>query len=172
MNALLRLAFAGGDHSFGPGACWGNLPVSPNPLPWSPRTGRFATSPRPSPLIGRPRSVDDASPRDRAHPDDEVLGMGGTIALHVDRGDVVRLLVVTDGSSTQYPGDDASAAAEGGGGAGAPRASSGSRTTSTSTCPDMRLDTLAHVEVNRVVEEHVRENGARGRVHRPARREP
>jgi LmbE family N-acetylglucosaminyl deacetylase len=33
-----------------------------------------------------------------AHPDDEVLGMGGTIAVHVDRGDDVRVVVVTDGS--------------------------------------------------------------------------
>ena len=40
-----------------------------------------------------------------AHPDDEVLGMGGTIAVHADRGDEVRIVVVTDGSSTQYPGD-------------------------------------------------------------------
>ena len=40
-----------------------------------------------------------------AHPDDEVLGMGGTIALHAERGDDVRIVVVTDGSSTQYPGD-------------------------------------------------------------------
>ena len=43
-----------------------------------------------------------------AHPDDEVLGMGGTIAVHTTvRGDAVRILCVTDGSSTQYPGDDA-----------------------------------------------------------------
>ena len=42
-----------------------------------------------------------------AHPDDEVLGMGGTIAVHTDRGDEVRVVVVTDGSSSQYPGDEA-----------------------------------------------------------------
>ena len=42
-----------------------------------------------------------------AHPDDEVLGMGGTIALHVARDDDVRIVCVTDGSSTQYPGDTA-----------------------------------------------------------------
>ena len=41
-----------------------------------------------------------------AHPDDEVLGMGGTIAMHaVVRQDAVRIVCVTDGSSTQYPGD-------------------------------------------------------------------
>ena len=40
-----------------------------------------------------------------AHPDDEVLGMGGTIAVHTDAGDQVRIVVVTDGSSTQYPDD-------------------------------------------------------------------
>ena len=34
-----------------------------------------------------------------AHPDDEVLGMGGTIAVHTDRGDEVRVVVLTDGSS-------------------------------------------------------------------------
>ena len=41
-----------------------------------------------------------------AHPDDEILGMGGTIALHASVwADEVRILCVTDGSSTQYPGD-------------------------------------------------------------------
>jgi N-acetylglucosamine malate deacetylase 1 len=89
-----------------------------------------------------------------AHPDDEVLGMGGTIAVHVDRGDVVRVLVVTDGSSTQYPGDSETrlrkeeealrAAAE-----------LGVMDYVHLDLPDMRLDTLAHVELNSVVEEHV-----------------
>ena len=91
-----------------------------------------------------------------AHPDDEVLGMGGTIAVHTDRGDAVRVLVVTDGSSTQYPGDaeirsrkeeEARRAA----------AELGVEDYVHLDLPDMRLDTLAHVEVNRVVEEHVRD---------------
>ena len=91
-----------------------------------------------------------------AHPDDEVLGMGGTIALHTSRGDEVRVLVVTDGSSTQYPGDDALRARKE---QEALRAAAELGVTDYVHLdhPDMRLDTLAHVDVNRIVEEHVRE---------------
>jgi len=91
-----------------------------------------------------------------AHPDDEVLGMGGTIAVHaVDRGDMVRIACVTDGSSTQYPGDAAKRAQKEG---EATRAAAELGVTDYVhlDLPDMRLDTLAHVEVNRVVEEQVR----------------
>jgi len=91
-----------------------------------------------------------------AHPDDEVLGMGGTIAAHTGRGDVLRVLVVTDGSSTQYPGDaDIRARKE----EEARRAAAelGIEDYVHLDLPDMRLDTLEHVEVNRVVEEHVRD---------------
>ena len=91
-----------------------------------------------------------------AHPDDEVLGMGGTIARHTEGGDVVRVLVVTDGSSTQYPGDAAVRARKE---EEATRAAAelGIEDYVHLDLPDMRLDTLAHVEVNRVVEEHVRD---------------
>ena len=91
-----------------------------------------------------------------AHPDDEVLGMGGTLAVHTDRGDEVRVVVVTDGSSTQYPGDtelrirkeeEALRAA----------AELGVMDYVHLDLPDMRLDTLPHVEVNAIVEQHVRE---------------
>ena len=37
-----------------------------------------------------------------AHPDDEVLGVGGTIAKYVKKGCQVDLLIVTDGSTSQY----------------------------------------------------------------------
>ena len=50
--------------------------------------------------------------------------MGGTIAVHADRGDEVRIVVVTDGSSTQYPGDAEIRAPQGGRGACARRRSS------------------------------------------------
>ena len=93
-----------------------------------------------------------------AHPDDEVLGMGGTIAVRTDEGDDVRVVVVTDGSSTQYPGDaDVRARKEG----EAVRAAAelGVSDYVHLDLPDMRLDTLPHVEVNRVVEEHVADFG-------------
>jgi LmbE family N-acetylglucosaminyl deacetylase len=90
-----------------------------------------------------------------AHPDDEVLGMGATIALHASRGDEIRIVAVTDGSSTQYPGDAETrerkerealrAAAE-----------LGVEDYVHLDLPDMRLDTMAHVELNGIVEEHVR----------------
>jgi N-acetylglucosamine malate deacetylase 1 len=92
-----------------------------------------------------------------AHPDDEVLGMGGTLCLHAaEQGDEVRVVCVTDGSSTQYPGDtevlerknqDARAAAE----------VLGVTDYVHLDLPDMRLDTLAHVELNAVVEGHIRD---------------
>jgi len=41
-----------------------------------------------------------------AHPDDETLGAGGTIAGHVAAGDHVAVAVVTDGSASRAPGVD------------------------------------------------------------------
>ena len=37
-----------------------------------------------------------------AHPDDEVLGCGGTLLKHVDEGDKVYILFVTEGVSGRY----------------------------------------------------------------------
>ena len=36
-----------------------------------------------------------------AHPDDEVLGCGGTVARHVDEGDVVQILFMADGVTSR-----------------------------------------------------------------------
>jgi N-acetylglucosamine malate deacetylase 1 len=90
-----------------------------------------------------------------AHPDDEVLGMGGTIALHAAVWrDQVRIVCVTDGSTTQYAGDEARrlqkneealAAAD----------ELGVSDYVHLDLPDMRLDTIPHVEVNAAVEREV-----------------
>jgi LmbE family N-acetylglucosaminyl deacetylase len=91
-----------------------------------------------------------------AHPDDEVLGMGGTIARHTRGGDTVRVVVVTDGSSTQYPGDAETRARKETEALAAAR-ELGVEDYVHLDLPDMRLDTLAHVDVNAVVEEQVRD---------------
>jgi LmbE family N-acetylglucosaminyl deacetylase len=92
-----------------------------------------------------------------AHPDDEVLGMGGTIAMHaLTRQDEVRIVCVTDGSSTQYPGD-AEIRARKEAEARAAAAELGVTDYVHLDLPDMRLDTLPHVDVNRVVEDQIRD---------------
>ena len=37
-----------------------------------------------------------------AHPDDEVLGVGGTVFKHVDMGDIVNCLIVGEGITSRY----------------------------------------------------------------------
>ncbi|MDQ2985005.1 MAG: PIG-L family deacetylase [Actinomycetota bacterium] len=91
-----------------------------------------------------------------AHPDDDVLGMGGTIAVHADAGDKVRVVCVTDGSSTQYP-DDAAVRAQKNDEAQRAAQELGVEQYVHLDLPDMHLDTLSHVEINTVVEEHVRD---------------
>lgn len=41
-----------------------------------------------------------------AHPDDEVLGCGGTIAKHTANGDDVSILIIGDGVTARYPEDE------------------------------------------------------------------
>lgn len=89
-----------------------------------------------------------------AHPDDEVLGAGGTIAKYASGGADVKLLIVTDGSTSQYRNDprlaqilegkmrETAAAAE----------VLGIREVLYGGLPDMRLDVTAHIQVNQVIE--------------------
>lgn len=89
-----------------------------------------------------------------AHPDDEVLGMGGTIAKYAASGAEVTVLIVSDGSTSQYRDD--------------PRLQEiiDSKIIETQNCasvlgvkrivygklPDMKLDTIPHIEINNVIE--------------------
>ncbi len=43
-----------------------------------------------------------------AHPDDEVLGCGGTIARHVSEGDLVKIVIVAEGLTSRGPATDRS----------------------------------------------------------------
>lgn len=42
-----------------------------------------------------------------AHPDDEVLGVGGTLARHADRGDDVHVCILSDGVTSRYDESEA-----------------------------------------------------------------
>lgn len=93
-----------------------------------------------------------------AHPDDEVYGMGGTIAKLADEGNEVHVLIVTDGSTTQYKNNvklneiiikkkqEVKCANE----------VLGVAKVHFGELPDMKLDQVAHVEINGVIENVVR----------------
>ncbi|MWG36311.1 PIG-L deacetylase family protein [Halomarina oriensis] len=88
-----------------------------------------------------------------AHPDDEVLGAGGTLAAHAAQGDEVHVLIVTEGSTAQY--DDPSYVERKREEARVCADRLGVETVHFGDLPDMRLDDVPHVEVNAVVEECV-----------------
>lgn len=94
-----------------------------------------------------------------AHPDDEVLGVGGTIAKLSDEGVECHLLIVTDGSSAQYRDSDHL------------QEIIDSKKIETKNCanilgfksihygelPDMRLDKTPHIVINQVIERVINE---------------
>lgn len=86
-----------------------------------------------------------------AHPDDEVLGVGGTMAKHVAAGDEVHVLIVTEGTTQQY--DDADLIERKKEEAKACGDHLGIDSVRFGGLPDMRLDEVAHVEVNSVIED-------------------
>ena len=85
-----------------------------------------------------------------AHPDDEVLGAGGTLARHADAGHEVHVLIVTEGATTQY--DDPELVEEKVAAAEECGERLGIDTVHFGELPDMRLDSTPHVEVNAVIE--------------------
>lgn len=92
-----------------------------------------------------------------AHPDDEVLGMGGTIARLTSEGKEVNVLIVTDGSSAQYRekynlNDIIIAKKE------ETRECNnilGVKKVYYGNLPDMRLDTVPHIDINKLIETHI-----------------
>jgi LmbE family N-acetylglucosaminyl deacetylase len=85
-----------------------------------------------------------------AHPDDEVLGAGGTLALHAARGEEVHIVFLTDGVSAR--GED-SAAAERRAQAACKAASIlGARQPKFLGFPDNRLDQVALLDVVQAIE--------------------
>ena len=96
-----------------------------------------------------------------AHPDDEILGVGGTIARHADNGDTVHVLILAEGATSRDASRDATArnddiaalrsAAE------AAAEVLGAQPPRFCGFPDNRLDGLELIEVAKRVEAIVRE---------------
>jgi LmbE family N-acetylglucosaminyl deacetylase len=90
-----------------------------------------------------------------AHPDDEVLGPGGTIARLVQEfQERVIVLIVTDGSSTQYAGDDVKRRQKNEELRECCRIL-GVSDTIHGDLPDMRLDSVPHHELNDFLSKHI-----------------
>lgn len=92
-----------------------------------------------------------------AHFDDEVLGCGGTIAKLTNEGHEVHVCVLTDSCTAQYRGKASDEMVK------QKMAESeevnktlGIKNTHVSDFPDMKLDTIPHVELNREIEQHIR----------------
>ena len=84
-----------------------------------------------------------------AHPDDEVLGVGGTIPLLKEAGCRITVVVVTDGPAPSTRRRTAVAKRK------EEQLRAANRILGTDeviawTFPDMRLDEVAHIELNRV----------------------
>jgi LmbE family N-acetylglucosaminyl deacetylase len=89
-----------------------------------------------------------------AHPDDELLGAGGTFARHVLSGDEVHAIVVADGAASRYPHElkvklekDAGRAAE----------VIGFASLRFLELPDQRLDTVPLIELTQLLERELDE---------------
>lgn len=90
-----------------------------------------------------------------AHPDDEVLGPGATMARLAAEGHEIHVAIVTEGSTTQYPGQPEMVALKKAQARAALDALGGG-TLHFGELPDMKLDTVPLVAVNAFVEGVVR----------------
>ncbi len=91
-----------------------------------------------------------------AHPDDEIYGMGGTISKLSRIGHEVYTLIVTDGCTAQYKGnleivdikkEEAIKANK----------LLGVKDIIFGNFPDMKLDTVTHIEINKLIEDAIYE---------------
>ncbi len=93
-----------------------------------------------------------------AHPDDEVLGCGGTLARLTDQGVPIRVLILSDGESSRWPSPDAvpdEVVARRRGAAKDACATLGVSDVKMLGFPDNRFDTVPLLEIVRAVEGEV-----------------
>ncbi len=89
-----------------------------------------------------------------AHPDDEVLGCGGALALHAARGDDVSIVILADGESSRAGAEDKNIANRE---TAARQAASilGAAHIFFHGLPDNQLDTQSRIEIVRMIEARV-----------------
>lgn len=94
-----------------------------------------------------------------AHPDDEVLGCGGTIARHADAGDQVNVLIVAEGATSRLKNRDRKRVSNelSGLAQAAQTAASilGAAGVELLDLPDNRLDSLDRLELIKTIEQHI-----------------
>ena len=94
-----------------------------------------------------------------AHPDDEVLGCGGTIARHADAGDQVQVLIVAEGATSRQlqrdrlqAGDELSTLSQAAQTAGSILGAAGVELLD---LPDNRLDSLDRLDLIKRIEQQI-----------------
>ena len=89
-----------------------------------------------------------------AHPDDEILGVGGVIAKHVSEGDSVFICILSEGATARYSSENVTTLKE-----YATHASEilGVKKLYFSSMPDQKLDTLPLLEVTQTIEQYIKD---------------
>jgi LmbE family N-acetylglucosaminyl deacetylase len=94
-----------------------------------------------------------------AHPDDEVLGCGGTIARHADAGDVIHVLIAAEGATSRQQRRDRGEATEAlsalAEAARLATAILGATGVELLDLPDNRLDSLDRLDLVKIIEERI-----------------
>lgn len=94
-----------------------------------------------------------------AHPDDEVLGCGGTIARHADAGDQVHVLIVAEGATSRLQNRDRKRVSNELSGLAQAAQTAGSILGAAGVelldFPDNRLDSLDRLELIKTMEQHI-----------------
>lgn len=95
-----------------------------------------------------------------AHPDDEILGVGGTAARHVAAGDEVHVVIIAEGAAARYSEVTDATADEVEALKNAARGAAkiiGSSSPSFLNFPDNRLDTVVFLDLVRAIEKEIAE---------------
>lgn len=87
-----------------------------------------------------------------SHPDDEVLGVGGTIARHVAAGDTVHSLIIAEGATSRHGIDDETETRALRSAAAAAASALGAEPPRLLGLPDNRLDTMALLDIVQPIE--------------------